>query len=324
MSQVEYWKPYDYSKAPHISKSFVPQKEIPEKSWYVTESYVSSSNAAPVQTVAQINGALPSSSEVTPLPKRCRILNYFKTFMEDIEILEETIERNSEIKIETFQSAYEREKRDIFQKQMLPIVKHLRLCATLWEQELQNEVKTMKNVFTSNENAILAQKQRNRILKDDVDRLLEQALEVDIMSVIKDELYKSGTNMLLNNLCVDNNLLDEELKKLKHDNDMLRKNNDDVCKQFSNESFLLKKQLDWCQAQSIEMELQLQSHNISNSCQLCKNLESFKSLCLKYEKEIADLKIENIEWQQNRDNIKYCNGLLESDIQDKKNTSSLI
>jgi hypothetical protein len=51
MSQVEYWKPYDYSKAPHISKSFVPQKEIPEKSWYVTESYVSSSNAAPVPNV---------------------------------------------------------------------------------------------------------------------------------------------------------------------------------------------------------------------------------------------------------------------------------
>ena len=48
MSQVEYWKPYYYSKAPHISKSFVPQKEIPEKSWYVTESYVSSSNAVPV------------------------------------------------------------------------------------------------------------------------------------------------------------------------------------------------------------------------------------------------------------------------------------
>ena len=122
MSQVKYCKPYDYSKAPHISKSFVPQKEIPEKSWYVTESYVSSSNAVPVQTVAQINGPLPSSGEVTPLPKRCRILNYFKTFMEDIESLEETIERNSEIKIETFQSAYEREKRDIFQKQMFRLL----------------------------------------------------------------------------------------------------------------------------------------------------------------------------------------------------------
>jgi hypothetical protein len=33
--------------------------------------------------------------------------------------------------------------------------------------------------------------------------------------------------------------------------------------------------------------------------------------------EIAELKIENVKWQQNRDDIRYCNGLLESDIQDK-------
>jgi hypothetical protein len=102
MIQKPFCKPYDYSATPHISKSFVPQKEIPEQSWYVTESYVSSSNAAPVQTVAQTNGPLPSSGEITPLPKRCRVLEYFKTFMEDIENLEDAIERNSEIKLLLF------------------------------------------------------------------------------------------------------------------------------------------------------------------------------------------------------------------------------
>ena len=105
-----------------------------------------------------------------------------------------------------------------------------------------------------------------------------------------------------------------ELETLKHDNDMLRKNNDDVTKSFSKEIYQLQQRFDWCQAQSAETELQLQSHYLSNSCQLCKNDESFKSLCLKYEKEIADLKNENVEWQQNSDDIKYCNGLLESDI----------
>ena len=44
----------------------------------------------------------------------------------------------------------------------------------------------------------------------------------------------------------------------------------------------------------------------------------YKNQCKALDKEIADLKIENVEWQQNRDHIKYCNGLLESDIQDKK------
>jgi hypothetical protein len=134
--------------------------------------------------------------------------------------------------------------------------------------------------------SFLARKQRNRILKDDVDRLLEQALEAEIMSVIKDELYQTGTNKLMEKLCVENIELNVDIEKLKHENNILRMNNDDVCKQFSKESFQLKQTLDLYEAQSIEMELQLQSHKISDSCQLCKNLESFKSLCLKYEKEL--------------------------------------
>lgn len=75
---------------------------------------------------------------------------------------------------------------------------------------------------------------------------------------------------------------------------------------LSNEICLLKQKLDWCQAQSIETELQLRSKNAF-----------LKNKCFQYEKEIAELKIENVEWQQNRDDIRYCNGLLESDIQDK-------
>jgi hypothetical protein len=63
--------------------------------------------------------------------------------------------------------------------------------------------------------------------------------------------------------------------------------------------------------------LQLQSQNVSKSCQICNNNEFFKNQCLKYEKEIAELKIENAEWQQDRDDIAYCNGKLESNIQDK-------
>ena len=164
---------YDYSKVPHISKSFVTSREILEKSWYVTESYVSSSNGAPVKPVAQVNGPLPSSGTVTPLPTRCRVLDYFKTFMKGIENLENVIEHHSEIKIATFQLAYEREKRDIFQKQFLPLVQNLRYCATRWEQEFQKEVKDMQNIFALNENAILVQQRKNRFLKTDSDRLLE-------------------------------------------------------------------------------------------------------------------------------------------------------
>lgn len=220
--------------------------------------------------MAQINGPLPSSGDVTPLPKSYRVLNYFKTFMDDIEIFEETIERNSEIKIETFQSAYEREKRAIFQKQMLPIVQHLRHCATRWEQELQKEVKSMINVFNSNENAILVQKQRNRVLENDADRLLEKVPNADILSVIMNTLYESGNSMLVEYHCADNDLLNTVIETLKQENDKMRKNNDDVKKQFSKEICQLKQRLEWCQVQSLELELQLQSQNVSKSCQICK------------------------------------------------------
>ena len=86
----------------------------------------------------------------------------------------------------------------------------------------------MINVFESNENTILVQKQRNKGLKNDADRLLEQVLSADILSVIMNDLYKSGTSMLKNDHCVDSHLLNEEIEKLKHENEMLRKNNDDV------------------------------------------------------------------------------------------------
>jgi hypothetical protein len=69
----------------------------------------------------------------------------------------------------------------------------------------------MINVFNSNENAILVQKQRNRVLKNDADRLLEKVLNADILSVIMNALYESGTSMLVEDHCADNDLLNTEI-----------------------------------------------------------------------------------------------------------------
>jgi hypothetical protein len=187
--------------------------------------------------------------------------------MKGIENLENVIEHNSEIKIATFQSTYQREKREIFQKKFLPLVQHLRLCATRWEQNLQEEVKTMKNIFDLNENEILVQQSNNKFLKTDSDRLLEQVLTADIFSVIMNDLHKSSKDMMIDNYCADILLLNMEIETLKLTSS---KNSDDVTNNLSNENCQLKQRLDWCQIQSIERELELQ-------------------------KEIADLKIENVE-----------------------------
>ena len=201
--------------------------------------------------------------------------------MKGIENLENVIEHNSEKKIGTFQSAYEREKREIFQKQFLPLVQHLRHCATRWEQELQIEVKSMQNVFTINEKAILVQQRKNKFLKTDSDRLLEQVLTADIFSVIMNDLHKSSNDMMIDRYCADILLLNMEIETLKLTSS---KNSDDVTNNLSNENFQVKQRLDWCQTQSVARELEIQN---------------------KFEKEIDDLKIKNVEWQQNRDHIKY-------------------
>ena len=174
-----------------------------------------------------------------------------------------------------------KEKRDkVFKRQILPFVQHLRLCATQWEQELQKEVSSIINIFKANENAFLAQKQRNKVLKNASDRLLEQVLNADIISVIMNALYETGTSMLVDDHCADNDLLKHEVESLKQENERIRKHNDDVQRKFSNEILQLNQKLQWCQTQSLDFELQLQNQNVSKSCQNCNDNEVFKNQLL--------------------------------------------
>ena len=166
---------------PPIYETFVPQNDKTSQPWKFIHSNESFLNIVPVKPVAQVNGPLPSSNELVPLPKSCRVLRYFKTFMEDIELLENAIEIHSEIKVTTFTSVAERARRDVFQKQLLPLVQHLRLCANCWEKELKKEITSMFTVFEATENSISKHKIRNKVLQNEADRLLEQVLNADIL-----------------------------------------------------------------------------------------------------------------------------------------------
>ena len=111
LSNVEYNKPFDYSKLPPIYKTFVPQNDKTAQPWKFIHSNESFLNVGPIKHVAQVNGPLPSSEKLLPLPKRSLVLKYFDTFIEDIQLLENEIERNSEIKGTTFISITEKAKR---------------------------------------------------------------------------------------------------------------------------------------------------------------------------------------------------------------------
>ena len=66
--------------------------------------------------------------------------------------------------------------------------------------------------------------------KTDSDRLLEKVLEVDILSIIMNDLYKSGTSMLVEDHCA---FLNKEIETLKLTSS---KNSDDVTNNLSNEN----------------------------------------------------------------------------------------
>lgn len=144
----------------------------------------------------------------------------------------------------------------------------MRYCATRWEQELQKEVKDMKEIFALNENAILVQQSKNRFLKIDSNRLLEQLLQADFHSSLMNELHFSSNAELFVEYCAELVSWRSQNETLKHQNDTLRQNSDDVINKLSNEICQLKHKIDWCQAQSIETELQL-----------CTKIESQKNKC---------------------------------------------
>ena len=74
--------------------------------------------------------------------------------------------------------------------------------------------------------------------------------------------------MLLENFIVENNMLKEEIERLKHANNMLSKKNDDVSTQLSNENLQLKWTFDLYEAKSIEMDLKI--HDYKESSKSCK------------------------------------------------------
>ena len=83
------------------------------------------------------------------------------------------------------------------------------------------------------------------------DRLLEDVLGADIISVLMNAIYESCNSMLIADHTDDNQMLRQEIEKLKEENAKLDKNNDDVQTKLSNEIFQLKQKLQWCEAQSI-------------------------------------------------------------------------
>ena len=175
----------------------------------------------------------------------------------------------------------------------------------------------MINVFEATENSISKHKKRNKVLQNEADRLLEHVLNADILSMCMNSLYLSGTSMLIDDHNDGTEFLRKQNQTLRCENEQLLKQSDDVKTKFLNDICQLNQKLQWCQKQSLDFELQLQSQNASKECQKCTENVILQSQLWKYVKEIDALKVETLEWQQTHIDSYHKNRSLASDLQDQ-------
>ena len=102
----------------------------------------------------------------------------------------------------------------------------------------------MMEVFEATENTISKEKRRNKVLQKQSDRLLEFVLNADILSVIMNDVYESGTSALVDDHKTENALLKGEIEKLKYENEALSKHSDDMQSLLSKEICQLKHKLE--------------------------------------------------------------------------------
>ena len=179
LEKVVYNKPFNYSKA----VTFVEPTNSSNTPRVIIKTS-EPSNVNPKPDYAQTYGPLPSIREVNSKPENRKILRYFDIFMADLKTLQHEIEYHSEIKVQHFQSPLAREQRDIFQKHLLPNVKNLKSCALSWEKDFHKVLGLMKVVFEKTETSISNTKRKKKMLRKDVDRLLEAVICADVHNVV--------------------------------------------------------------------------------------------------------------------------------------------
>ena len=298
MEKVFFNKPFDYNQT-----TFVPSTEN-EKPWFLRKLPETPSNDGPVPSAERLNDFLSSNENLQPLPKNCQALMYFDKFKEFIGYLEDAVERNTEIKVSTFLSPYEKEKREIFIKQFLPNVQRLRYYVKLWEQELQKEVDSIIGAVQATERSISKHKRRNQFLEKETDRLMKYVLDADVLSVLMNSIYENGLSMCAESGKDEIELLVNQNETLREENMRIAQQSDDVKKNLSNEIFKLNKKVDFCQTERHALELKLHA------------LKS-ETTSSNFSNESSDLQSQIDELLQERDNFIYNDRKLESIIQDK-------
>ncbi|GJV61890.1 integrase, catalytic region, zinc finger, CCHC-type containing protein [Tanacetum coccineum] len=161
---------------------------------------------------------------------------------------------------------------DFCQDQVKPIVNELQFYFEFFRKLFQRDIKEMKDVFESTESELCEIKKQNNFLKDQV---LEASLKHEV-----------EISVLLNHECEDNSL-HAEIEQVK-------KNSIEIQEGFQAKINILEKDVQRCQKQSVNFELQLQHEKEKHKWESTLKNKNTNPLDCSWISKIEKLENENV------------------------------
>ncbi|GJQ94537.1 integrase, catalytic region, zinc finger, CCHC-type containing protein [Tanacetum coccineum] len=263
----------NYKQLNALYKDFVPQKELS-----VEQKYFPSSSIPSVKIPVSKN--MPSES---PLIKE---LDKIKGCFEKLSVL---IQQNCKRASIFYTSPAEIQINDFCQDQVKPILNELKVYLEFFRNLFQRDIKEMKDVFESTESELDELEKQNDLLKD---QLLEASLKHDVELCV-----------LLNHECIDK-ILNAELQQVK-------KKSFEIQEGLQARIKILEKDVQRCQKQSVDFELQLQHEKEKHKWDSTSKNKNTNPLDYSWISKLEKLENENVSLDfqvqsliKERDNVK--------------------
>ncbi|GKC49219.1 hypothetical protein Tco_1071964, partial [Tanacetum coccineum] len=244
----------------------------------IEQKYFSSSSIPSVKILVSKN--MPSES---PLIKE---LDKIKCCFEKLSVL---IQQNYKRASIFYTSPAEIQINDFCQDQVKPILNKFKVYLDFFRNLFQMDIKEMKDVFESIESELDELEKQNDLLKD---QLLEASLKHDVELCV-----------LLNHECIDK-ILNAELQQVK-------KKSFEIHEGLQARIKILEKDVQRCQKQSVDFELQLQHEKEKHKWDSTSKNKSTNPLAYSWISKLEKLENENVSLDfkvqsliKERDNVK--------------------
>ncbi|GJY08067.1 hypothetical protein Tco_0375121, partial [Tanacetum coccineum] len=272
----------DYKKLNALYKDFVPQKEFYAERKYFSSSFISSENSSHASSPSSSSETKPT---VAPMPSANPMLVDLNQMENDFKTLFELLQTNFKRESIFYTPPEEIRLTNFCQQKVKPILHKLHLNFEIFQKQFLKDIKEMKDVFVSTENDLSETWKQNELLKD---QLLEAKLKHEIECCV-----------LLSYECVDNKM-HNEIEKIQRDSIEIQEG---MQKRIN----ILENDVQRCQKQSLDFELQLQHEKERRRCESSlKNIceTSWISKMEKLESENVSLEFQVQSLIKERENVK--------------------